>query len=207
MNIKAVFAVIFAFLIGIGGTVAYFYFDKLERAQNAPPIPPAQTEKVAPPQNAALPSPEVKSDDSRIKPIPGATRGAIKSEDLVIGGISVGASIDAVRAAHGEPIATKNKHKWHGRSSATVYEYPALFDLYVTDGVVRAIKLDYPNGIKTSKNISVGSTAEEVIAAYGEPSIRDKDNIVYFVENNPALGIEFDIDHGYVDEIRAGVLK
>lgn len=207
MNIKTILAVIFALFVGIGGTVAYFYFDRLEKAQNTPPIPPAKIEKVAPPQNAASPSSNAKAETSRIKPIPSANKSAISSEDLVIGGISVGASIDAVRSAHGEPIGTKTKHRWHGGASATVYEYPALFDIYVVDGVVRAIKIDYPNGIKTGKNISVGSTAEEVIAAYGEPSGKDKNHLVYFVENEPGLGLEFEIDHGYVEEIRVGALK
>lgn len=207
MNVKAIFAVIFAFLVGIGATAAYFYFDKLEKAQNMPPIPPAQIEKIPAPKNETPPAPDAKDDISRLKPIQGAVKGSIKSEDLVIGGISIGATVESVRAVHGDPIATKSKHKWYGRNSVTVYEYPALFDLYVSDEVVRAIKLDYPNGVKTGKNISIGSSVEEVIAAYGEPNVRDKDNIIYLVENDTSLGLKFEIDHGYVDEIRAGVLK
>lgn len=211
MNFRVILAVIFALLAGIGGTMAYFYFDRLEQAKNMPPIPPAQIEQAkpaemppVPPANAKTPQDATIPPAQKLTPI---TKGALKTEDLVIGDVSVGASVDAVRAAHGEPYETENKSKWHGHMSATVYEYAGLFDLYVNDGIVRAIKVDKLNGLATSKNITVGSAMNEVIKAYGEPSARHKDHLIYFVENNPNMGIEFEIDAGFVDEIKVGLLK
>ncbi|MBR3623502.1 MAG: hypothetical protein IKN43_09180 [Selenomonadaceae bacterium] len=200
MNLKVVFAVIFALLVGIGGTSAYFYFDKLDRSVNAPPIPPAKSEAPAPPENTKNPPapPAVSKVD---------TKGALSEADLVLGGISYGASIEDVKKVHGEPYETERKHKWHGNSQPVVYEYHKLFDVYIIDNIVRAVKVDRANGLSTSKNIGVGASVNDVIKAYGEPNIREKDRMIYLTANNPSLGIEFEIEHGAVDEIRVGLIK
>ena len=207
MNLKVILAVVFAFLVGIGGTSAYFYFDRLNNAWNAPPVPPAKTESAPPPiEPSTAGNPKEPAPKGPVAPAV-ATNGTLTEADLAIGGISVGASINDVRTAHGEPYKIENKHKWHGRTQATVYEYPSLFDLYVVDGIVHAIKLDRLNGLRTSKNIGIGSTFEDIVKAYGEPNLKDKDHAVYFVKDNPSMGIDFEIEHGLVEEIRAGLLK
>ena len=205
MNIKTVLAVIFALLIGIGGTVAYFYFQRLDRALDAPPVPPAKTQEVPKNEDKDAPAPNAQNPPlQRVTPI---SKGSLKTEDLAIGGISYGAAINDVKAAHGEPQRIENKHKWRGNAATSVYEYYALFDLYVIDGIVRGIKVDHLNSIKTTKNISVGDTIEDVLKAYGEPNMRNKDRIIYYLENNPTVGIEFEFEHGFLEEIRVGLLK
>lgn len=211
MNLKTILAAVFALFVGIGGTAAYFYFDRLNDARNAPPIPPAKVETPAETKSPAPPAPPANAANSNtVAPVNSVNsnvkNGALKDEDLSLGGVSYGASINDVRAVHGEPYKIEDKRKWRG-TRAVVYDYANLFDLYVVDGIVRCIKIDHLNGLATTKNISVGSSANDVIAAYGEPSMRDKDHFVYQAANNPTIGIEFEIEHGFVEEIRVGMLK
>lgn len=210
MNIKTLLAVFFALIVGIGGTAAYFYLDRLENAWNAPPVPPVrvETQKVIeePPENIAPPAHDKHSKHS-VEKVSVANAGALKNEDLAIGGISYGASVNDVRATHGEPFKVENKRKWRGHIAATVYVYPGLFDLYVVDGIVRCIKVEHLNNLNTKRDIGVGASINDVLAAYGEPNLRDNDHFVYYVEGNVALGIDFEIDHGFVEEIRVGMLK
>ncbi len=205
MSIKTILAMVFALLVGIGGASAYFYFQRIDNALNAPPVPPARITEI--PKNETPNVPAADTKNPPVQKVAPVAKGSLKEEDLVLGGISYGASIEAVRAAHGEPHKIENKHKWHGNTPVAVYDYANLFDLYVVDNVVRCIKVEDLNGLGTNKNIVVGSTMEDVIAAYGEPNFRDKDKIVYHLENNPSLGIMFEMDISFVEEIKVGVLK
>ena len=205
MSIRVIFAVIFALLAGIGGTAAYFYFDRLDNAMVAPPAPPVKTE--------APPSAPAKSDKP-VTPAPPAplasnatANGSLTDADLKIGEAFIGASIEDIKRTHGEAYAVEQKNKWHGGMKASVYEYPSFYDLYVVDGVVRAIKVEHVSGITTNKNIGIGSSYNDVIKAYGEPNRKERDHLVYFVKNNPSHALEFEMDHGLVEEIRAGLIK
>lgn len=205
MSIKTIFAMIFALLAGIGGTSAYFYFQNLDNALNASPAPPVRIEQAQKDEKAT--APPINANKERNPKVTPINKGSLKEEDLVVGGVAYGASIDSVKAAHGEPYKIENKHKWRGNTPVSVYDYASLFDVYVSDGVVRCVKVERSNSLSTNKNISVGSSVDDVIAAYGEPNIKSKDKIIYLTENNPSLGIEFEIDYDFVEEIKVGLIK
>lgn len=205
MNKKAILAVVVALLVGIGGTMAYFYIHSLYVANTAPPITAAPAAPA--PNNAAIPAANNNQSNippaglGQVPPAQGTTAGTLTDDQLVLGQISYGASIDAVRQRHGEP------HEIDRKGTAVEYEYKHIFDLYVTNGIVTKIKVDDLNGLGTAKGIKVGSSADEVIAAYGQPNAVLGDHMIYRSANNPALGLDFEMELNHVEKIECGMLQ
>ena len=124
----------------------------------------------------------------------------LTDDQLVLGQISYGASIDAVRQRHGEP------HEIDRDDGMTKYEYKNIFDLYVVNGIVQRIKVDDLNGLGTPKGIKVGSSVDDVVAAYGQPNAVVGDHIIYNSANNPAVGLNFELELNHVEKIECGML-
>ena len=76
----------------------------------------------------------------------------------------------------------------------------------MVNGIVQCIKVDDLNGLATAQGIKVGSTAEAVTAAYGQPNLTFGDHYIYKSAANPALGLDFELEHGFVEKIKCGVL-
>ena len=202
MSKKTIFAVIVALLLGIGGTVAYFYIHSLYVTNTAPIVPSVTTQPegtVPPAGNTTIPA-------ATQTPIPeaGGTQASaaatLTDDQLVLGQISYGASIDAVRQRHGEP------HEIDRDDGMAKYEYKNVFDLYVTNGIVQRIKVDDLNGLGTAKGIKVGSSMDDVVAAYGQPNTVLGDHIIYHSASNPAVGLDFEIELNHVEKIECGML-
>lgn len=206
MNKKIVLVGVLALALGIGGTAAYFYFHSLYVAHTAPPVPPAtsvpvqQAAPAAPqPQNNGVIPPANANNNT-------AAPGTLADNQLVLGNISYGAAIDAVRQSYGEPYEIDNEHEREFNGPVTVYEYKDTFDLYVVNGIVQRIKVDDLNGLATAQGIKVGSTVDAVVAAYGQPNLAWGDHYIYKTATNPALGLDFEFKHGFVEKIKCGVL-
>ena len=217
MNKKTVLIAFLALALGIGGTAAYFYFHSLYVAHTAPPVPPAasapaqqpaaaqqsapasQAAPAAQPQNSGVIPPANASNSA-------AAAGTLADNQLVLANISYGAAIDAVRQSYGEPYEIDHEHERQFNGSATVYEYKDTFDLYVVNGIVQRIKVDDLNGLATAQGIKVGSTTDSVIATYGQPNLTMGDHYIYKAASNPALGLDFEFEHGFVEKIKCGVL-
>lgn len=119
----------------------------------------------------------------------------IDSSELVLGGILLGEPMADVVADYGEPVTSRVGGFWYAYCSygdtmgITVQpdDYTDLDDL--TKSCVVAIGSKSRNGVRTPKGISVGSTEEEVLAAYGAPDtirqgIWGKDYTYYDGENH-----------------------
>lgn len=215
MNKKTVLIAFLALALGIGGTAAYFYFHSLYVAHTAPPVPPAAS---APAQPAAAQqsapasqaAPAAQAQNSGVIPPANANNnaaaGTLADNQLVLANISYGAAIDAVRQSYGEPYEIDHEHERQFNGSATVYEYKDTFDLYVVNGIVQRIKVDDLNGLATAQGIKVGSTVDAVVAAYGQPNLTMGDHYIYKTAANPAVGLDFEFEHGFVEKIKCGVL-
>lgn len=206
MNKKIILVGVLALALGIGGTAAYFYFHSLYVAHTAPPVPPVaavpvqQAAPAAPqPQNNGVIPPANANNNT-------AVAGTLADNQLVLGNISYGAAIDAVRQSYGEPYEIDNEHEREFNGPVTVYEYKDTFDLYVVNGIVQRIKVDDLNGLATAQGIKVGSTVDAVVAAYGQPNLAWGDHYIYKTATNPALGLDFEFKHGFVEKIKCGVL-
>jgi hypothetical protein len=216
MNKKTVLIAFLALALGIGGTAAYFYFHSLYVAHTAPPVPPAASapaqqpaaaQQSAPASQAA---PAAQPQNSGVIPPANANNnaaaGTLADNQLVLANISYGAAIDAVRQSYGEPYEIDHEHERQFNGSATVYEYKDTFDLYVVNGIVQRIKVDDLNGLATAQGIKVGSTVDAVVAAYGQPNLTMGDHYIYKTAANPAVGLDFEFEHGFVEKIKCGVL-
>ncbi len=210
MNKKLLVVAVAALALGIGGTVAYFHFYSLYVAHTAPPIPPATSvpvQQVAPIQQTApaSPNPGVIPPANADNGVPVAG-GTLTDNQLVLGNISYGASIDAVRQTYGEPYEIENGHDHEFNGPVRVYKYKDAFALYVVNGLVQRIKVDDLNGLATHSGIKAGSSADDVISVYGQPALMLGDHYIYKTAANPSLGLEFELKHGFVEEIICGVL-
>ena len=221
MNKKTLLIAMLALFLGIGGTAAYFWMHSLYVAHTAPPIPPvAQQQAVqslpqqpaSPAQQQATPTPPMQQQAAAPvqQQIPGQANpsdaATLDSSQLVLAGISYGASIDAVRQAYGEPKEMEQEYKPQFQGPVTVYEYRNTFDLYVVNNTIQRIKVDDLNGLGTSRGIVVGSSVDAVVAAYGQPNAVLGNHYIYRVSGNPSLGLDFEIEYTHVEKIKCGIL-
>lgn len=201
MSKKAILAVVAALILGIGGTVAYFYIHSLYVANTAPVIPAATT-----PQGAVPPAGNTTIPAATQTQVPAAgggqasAAGTLTDDQLVLGQISYGAAIDEVQQRHGAPNEIDRD------DMMVKYEYKNVFDLYVVNGIVQKIKVDDLNGLGTSKGIRVGSSVDDVVAAYGQPNTVYGDHMIYRSANNPAVGLDFELELNRVEKIECGML-
>lgn len=226
MSKKTVLLVILALVVGIGGTVAFFQLHALFTAHTAPPIPPAQTAgrtastpaaPAVPPQTApaaqqnasaaAPPTPQPGAQAAQPLQQNAPAPASITRDQLVLAQISYGAPIDVVRQTYGEPYEIDHDDDGFRGAAATVYEYAGRFDLYVVNGIVERVKVDDLNGLGTAAGIKVGSSAEDVVAAYGTPTVVEGDHYIYRTADNPAVGLDFELKYRFVEEIKCGVLS
>ncbi len=222
MNKKIFLIALLALFVGIGGTAAYFWLHSLYVAHTAPPIPPAsqpaqQQSAQSVQQQPALPAaqpatPPVQqqaaapSQQPVVQGAPSNGAATLDNSQLVLAGISYGASIDAVRQTYGEPREIDQDYKPMFQGPVMVYEYRGTFDLYVVNNTIQRIKVDDLNGLGTSRGIVVGSSANDVVAAYGQPNAVLGDHYIYRVSGNPTLGLDFEMAYSHVEKIKCGIL-
>ncbi|MBQ7218739.1 MAG: hypothetical protein IJS27_04465 [Ruminococcus sp.] len=139
---------------------------------------------------------------------PAATEAAapvISADDVVftVNGASVALNtpISDVIAALGEASSVDSQLSCHGVGDDKTYHYDGfIVNSYPKDGVDYVLEVVVKNaGIPTSKGIQIGSTGDEVKAAYGE-GFREIGAYWYF-DAGEGKSLQFFMENGTVQEI------
>lgn len=155
----------------------------------------------------------------------GISMAKIPQEEIALGGIAPGTSRDYVMEIYGEGKASPVYYdKYMGEYMATIEYSDSVYISSMGPNMtgpqkVTFIKVSANNGFATPKGIHVGSTLQEVLAAYGKPDVAptEKTNhintvapgkhpkyVQYRAQEKPAANIVFYYENNIVTEIRAG---
>ena len=133
--------------------------------------------------------------------------GRIDREALVLGDIAYGSSEEEVRARYGAPYKKESERSMRYAGKAVVeYEYTDSLSLDFVDGLVRLVKVSERSSLASGKGVRIGTPVEELRRVYGEPSMIYGEDYIYFSEEDPTIGLAFEIEHGRVEEIKMGDL-
>lgn len=131
----------------------------------------------------------------------------IAREELVLGDIAYGSSEEDVRARYGAPAEKESEHSMRYAGKKIVeYEYTDSLSLDFVDGLVRLVKISERSALSSGKGVRIGTPVEELRRVYGEPSMVYGEDYIYFSEEDPTIGLAFEIKHGRVEEIKMGDL-
>ena len=135
------------------------------------------------------------------------TAARISREALLLGDIAYGAAEADVRALYGAPLETESERSMRYAGKAVVeYEYGDHLSLDFVDGFVRLVKVSERSTLASGKGVCIGTPVEELRRVYGEPSMVYGEDYIYFSEEDPTIGLAFEIEHGRVEEIKMGDL-
>ena len=132
-------------------------------------------------------------------------KNALNDDEIAIGGVSPGASVEYVRGIYGAPDSasesiTKSGETWE------IWKYGDSFELRWYKGEKEPwlfiLSSTAANGLATPKGIKVGSRASEVLEKYGEPFTKNSTRLWYKGKND--CDFIFDISNGVVTRIAAG---
>ena len=121
-----------------------------------------------------------------------AASASVPDEEVSLGGIPYGASMDYVRGIYGAPskVSTTSQHPlWRGW--VDTYHYGASVDVIFCNAAMVHADCKGNNGWATPAGITVGMTKETVLRLYGEPDSQGKGSFFYQSESNGNLGIKF----------------
>jgi len=138
------------------------------------------------------------------------TRAAVSRltpDGLVLGDISYAAPETDVRARCGSPegMETKRSERYPGKDVRT-YEYANGLTVHFVDGTVRRVKISSHSTLVSGKGVGIGTSVDALRNIYGEPCLVYGDDYIYFSEDDPTVGIAFEMEHGRVEEIKMGDL-
>ncbi len=128
-------------------------------------------------------------------------------DGLVLGDISYAAPETDVRARCGSPegMETKRSERYPGKDVRT-YEYANGLTVHFVDGTVRRVKISSHSTLVSGKGVGIGTSVDALRNIYGEPCLVYGDDYIYFSEDDPTVGIAFEMEHGCVEEIKMGDL-
>ena len=128
-------------------------------------------------------------------------------DGLVLGDISYAAPETDVRARCGSPegMETKRSERSPGKDVRT-YEYANGLTVHFVDGTVRRVKISSHSTLVSGKGVGIGTSVDALRNIYGEPCLVYGDDYIYFSEDDPTVGIAFEMEHGRVEEIKMGDL-
>ena len=128
-------------------------------------------------------------------------------DGLVLGDISYAAPETDVRARCGSPegMETKRSERYPGKDART-YEYANGLTVHFVDGTVRRGKISSHSTLVSGKGVGIGTSVDALRNIYGEPCLVYGDDYIYFSEDDPTVGIAFEMEHGRVEEIKMGDL-
>ena len=121
-----------------------------------------------------------------------AAAASVPDEEVSLGGVYYGASIDYVRGIYGAPskVSTTNQHPlWRGWIDT--YYYGGTVDITFCNALMIHADCKGNNGWATPAGITVGMDRETVLRLYGEPDRKEKGNFFYQSESNDHIGIKF----------------
>ena len=117
--------------------------------------------------------------------------------------VELNTEIDAMVVALGEPISVTSQMSCHGEGEDKTYTYDGfVVNSYPRDGKDYVMEIVVSNaGIPTSKGIEVGSSASDVVAAYGNGykevgvyyayDAGDKKSLQFYIENDAVKEIDY----------------
>ena len=125
----------------------------------------------------------------------------------MLGDISYAAPETDVRARCGSPegMETKRSERYPGKDVRT-YEYANGLTVHFVDGTVRRVKISSHSTLVSGKGVGIGTSVDALRNIYGEPCLVYGDDYIYFSEDDPTVGIAFEMEHGRVEEIKMGDL-
>lgn len=124
----------------------------------------------------------------------------VSHNQIEIGGIKYGATINDVEKIFGRPDKVSTKTKHYGEKIK--YHYGDL-EIKFINGKVSEIEMEEHGNLKTAAGIGIGSTIADVERAYGRADSVHKDKYVYFTDDK-ALRLVFEFKNGVVHEIKCG---
>ena len=130
---------------------------------------------------------------------------AISAEDVKFtyngATVELNTEIDAMVVALGEPISVTSQMSCHGEGEDKTYTYDGfVVNSYPRDGKDYVMEIVVSNaGIPTSKGIEVGSSASDVVAAYG--SGYKEVGVYYAYDAGNKMSLQFYIENDAVKEI------
>ena len=135
------------------------------------------------------------------------TAARISRESLLLGDIAYGAAEADVRALYGAPLEMESERSMrYAGKSVVEYEYGDHLSLDFVDGFVRLVKVSERSTLASGKGVCIGTPVEELRRVYGEPSMVNGVDYIYFSVDDPTIGFAFEIKHGRVEEIKMGDL-
>jgi len=129
---------------------------------------------------------------------------AIPADQMVLGGVSYGASISEVEGVLGRPRKIEREMKSHGEEIE--YEYGDSLEIKFINGKVVKIEADDSGNAKTKAGIGPGTDVAALKNAYGEPDHIDDEDYIYYAAGQQGIGFEFEIKSGRVTDIKCGFI-
>jgi len=129
----------------------------------------------------------------------------VPDEELLVGGIGYGTSVEYLRSVYGEPREIEAKN--HYGTRVEEYEYSKSLEFKVIDGYVRRIEVSGPNGFATKAGVAVGMDASILKEKYGEPDLVRDDDHIYRSASDPSIGFSFEVEQGKITEFKCGQLS
>ena len=132
---------------------------------------------------------------------------SVSSDQISVGGIYYGESLDEVKAVYGTPTETKYRQSQHYDGQAVEYEFGEDLEVTLVNGTVRNVEVSGHSSLVTPAGVRVGMSKSELYRIYGEPDMIRGDKLVYRCDSDANLGLVFEMSNGQIEEIEAGTLK
>ena len=71
---------------------------------------------------------------------------------------------------------------------------------------MRRVKISSHSTLVSGKGVGIGTSVDALRNIYGEPCLVYGDDYIYFSEDDPTVGIAFEMEHGRVEEMKMGDL-
>lgn len=128
----------------------------------------------------------------------------VPEDELFVGGISCGTSVDYLRSVYGEPDKIEVEH--HLGNRIEEYEYGSTLEFKILDDSVIRIDVSGRNGFATKAGVAVGMDASILKEKYGEPDRIWGDEHIYRSASDPNVGFSFEVENNKITEIECGLL-
>ena len=126
---------------------------------------------------------------------------SVPIEDIAIGGIAPGATVEDAKAAFGDPVFTKK--------NSMTFSNGVVIDMKKrAPGVIHEIEADEHCSIGTPAGVQVGMSADVLEAKYGEADrveIEFGDTEYTYYSHDRSLKMEFEVEGGVITKIECEI--
>jgi hypothetical protein len=132
-----------------------------------------------------------------------ATGTPLDSADFIVAGLAEGADSAAVVARLGRPDSVSTDvNQYDAGAKLWTLHYRAI-DVDFVVASVQSFEILGP-GVSTARGIRIGSTIDEMNAAYGKPSSKDEEDWTYLDPKHDLHQIAFSVRNGRVSKVFIG---